>query len=86
MLSVKGVTRGHLLGDKSSLDMTAKLSDEDAATLEACGWNPEEGIKRLLNFSGDSHQLCTRQSQSMPMRCRIRSLHDMLAGPAPFWS
>ena len=52
VLSVKGVTRGHLIGDKSSLDMTGQLSDEDTAVLEACGWNPDEGIKRLLNFSG----------------------------------
>lgn len=52
VLSVKGVTRGHLIGDRSSLSMADKLSSEDAAVLEACGWDPAEGIKRLLNFSG----------------------------------
>lgn len=66
VLSVKGVTRGHLIGDKSSLSMADKLSSEDAAVLEACGWDPAEGIKRLLNFSGASLCMpCCLAAQNM---------------------
>ncbi|KAK9841156.1 hypothetical protein WJX74_001053 [Apatococcus lobatus] len=82
VLSVKGVTRGHLIGDKSSLGMADRLSREDAAVLEACGWDPAEGIKRLLNFSDERIR---HDNRAEPTPCsrrdyRTRILSQLQAG------
>ncbi|KAK9823806.1 hypothetical protein WJX72_005638 [[Myrmecia] bisecta] len=52
VLSVRGVTRMALLDD-TTLDLAAKLTDEEKAVLEKCGWTSPCGIRSLVNFSGE---------------------------------
>ena len=46
------VTRGALLTDGAP-DLATGLPPGDAAVLQAAGWTPENGLRSLLNFSGE---------------------------------
>lgn len=52
VLSVPAVTRGALLTDGAP-DLATGLPEADAAVLRAAGWTPQNGLRSLLNFSGD---------------------------------
>ncbi|CAL8465089.1 g4624 [Coccomyxa elongata] len=52
VLSVPAVTRGALLTDGAP-DLATGLPPADAAVLQAAGWTPENGLRSLLNFSGE---------------------------------
>ncbi|KAK9861338.1 hypothetical protein WJX84_010767 [Apatococcus fuscideae] len=82
VLSVKGVTRGHLNGDNSSLSISERLSAEDTTVLHACGWDPAEGIKRLLNFSDERvrHDTKADSTSSLGRDYRSRILSLLQAG------
>ncbi|BDA50725.1 hypothetical protein COCOBI_16-4020 [Coccomyxa sp. Obi] len=52
VLSVPAVTRGALLTDGAP-GLATGLPPADAAVLRAAGWTPENGLRSLLNFSGE---------------------------------